>query len=137
MLTVMPEVEDGLRLWFPAALAAVGEAAVESYAGSTPGDMAGRSVTFAATGGGVIAVNVYRVTVSIDFRAASEAEAVRLGRIGAGLLGRLGFEQTAGSMTVTQVAPLSLPYLNPDPLNPSLHRVTALVELVVKGESLP
>jgi len=137
MLTVMPDVEDGLRLWFPGALAAVGEAAVESYAGSTPGDMAGRSVTFVATGGGVIAVNVYRVTVSVDFRAASEAEAVRLGRIGAGLLGRLGFEQAAGSMTVTQVTPLSLPYLNPDPLNPSLHRVTALVELVVKGESLP
>lgn len=134
MLVIPPDVEDELRKWFPAALTGAGETAAAAFAGSTPRDLAGHSATFMQTGGGQIAVNVYRVQMSVDFRATTEGEAVRLARVGAGLLSALAETETAGTLTVTQVTPMSLPYLNPDPRNPQLHRVSYNAALVVKGE---
>ena len=133
-LPVPPDVEDELRKWAGPALLAAGEPAAATYAGSTPAELSGRSVTFVATGGAQINVAVFRQTISADFRAPRESEAMRLARIGAGLLAALGLSQSAGSMTVTRVALMGLPYINPDPRHPSLHRVTVSAELIVKAE---
>lgn len=134
MQTIPPDIEDELRKWLPGALVAAGEPTAAAYAGSMPAELSGRSVTFVATGGPQINVAMYRMTVSVDCRAARESEAVRLGRITAGLLDELGRTQSAGSMTVTRVTVMSLPYINPDQRHPSLHRVTVSAELIVKAE---
>lgn len=126
-----PDIEDELRKWW----AELGMTSA-AYAGSTPSDLDGESVTFVDTGGGVIAPSIYRGTVAIDFRAATEQGAKNLARRGVSALEELEHTQAAGDMTVTRVTVATLPRLNPDPKHPTLHRATVLAELIVRSVPL-
>lgn len=132
-----PDVADELRKWWPGVIAAVGESPVVAYADSTDDQLSGRSITSTLVGDGDVTVNLYRARVSIDCRAESEGEAVRLARIAAGCLQEAEHEQAVAGMTVVNVRLMSLPYVNPDPKNPVLARVSFAAQLIAKGQQLP
>lgn len=111
---------------------------VAPYAGSTDATLSGESVTVVATGGTVHDVAISEPMVSIDVRAESESRAVELGALTQAHVLAIGREGVArdGVVIVGAEGAGGVPYLNPDPLHPTLHRVTMLMTLIIKGHAV-
>ena len=123
-----PDVEGALASFLGDALGVVG------IPGRTPPEFPERSVQVVSTGGSKINEAIYSAPVSVDLRISGlESEAIQTGNPMAGMIARLGHTQNMGEVVVTRVELQSLPYLNPDPLQPKLHRVTVNAVLTVKG----
>lgn len=128
-LITFPDVEEVVRGF----LADVLDLADVS-AGTTPKTFPARSVSIRRTGGLARDLIVDAAIVSIDCRAeASETEAVCLARDVRAYLGAAERDGVMGATPVYEVLEISAPYLNPDPLNPSQHRYTAIYQVAVRG----
>lgn len=110
---------------------------LKPFAGSTDASLSGDSVQCVRVGGQEIQPAVSAVLVDLDVRATSEARAVLLGDIVQAVAVAAGSEQfERDGVQVVSSRIVSLPYLLPDPQHPTLHRVVAKIEFILKGRAL-
>lgn len=129
---VFPDVEDLLRVWLTAQLPAL-VPDVRVDAGRLPKTLPDKHVFVRRTGGVArdLVVDVPRVT--FESRARTSTGAERLAAAVRALVGSLGRLGVLGDVPCYEVREISGPYLDPDPVNPGLHRYSASFELAVRG----
>lgn len=110
---------------------------VAPFATSTDSNLSGYSITARRVGGITDDVAIANQRISIDCRATTETGAIKLAEATHALgltIGREGLIRD--DVTITGTTDESLPYLNPDPQHPTLHRVSFTLGVTVKGYAL-
>lgn len=132
---VFPDVEETVRAYLEAALAARGQA-TEGYAGTTPTGFPDRSFAVRRTGGFSRNLVTDVAQVSIDCRATKETAAERLSALVRAMVNAAELDGWMGDVPVSSVNEIAGPYLNPDPINPKQHRYSATYQVAVRGTVL-
>ena len=127
-LIVAADAADAVRLHLAAAMPDV-----ECTAGTTPTQFAERSINTVRVGGYQRDLVTDVATVSLDYRhTSSEAAAEELARLADAHLHAAERDGALGHLICHEVTTLAAPYLNPDPVNPSVHRVSASYQVAVR-----
>lgn len=132
------DVEDALRSdvaeLVPELVGADGAAhGVSHLAPPAPDDLEPYTVCYTRIGGTAQSTASHEHSVSVDAWAPTEAEAVRLADVVCGAVATLPM-RAPSSAREYKTADVNLPYVNPDPLRPTLPRATFVASVGVRGE---
>ncbi len=128
----MPDIEDVLRLYFASVIAGV-----STYAGTTPPDLSGKSITSVRTGGVRRDLVVDVPTVAVHCRAERLGDAIEMAGETRSALGMAEQAGALGDTVMYELVEASGPYANPDPDHPTLPRVSAVYQIAVRGTVFP
>ena len=110
--------------------------AVHPYATSTDAELAVPSITVRQTGGHIHSVALSEPIFSVDVRATTEDEALRLARRALAValaIGRAGLVRDG--VVIVNMESTSVVFANPDPRNPLVPRATFVLVAVCKGST--
>lgn len=132
---VFPDVEDAVRLYLTAALAArTGFTTVTATTGTKPATFPAEFVHVTRTGG-VADLVIDRPQITLESYAKKGSRTVAVAQMARALLHAAAREGALGAVTVYSLTELSGPYLDPDPNAPTFTRYSATIQLAVRGSA--
>jgi hypothetical protein len=124
---IFPDAEDAVRAYL------AGRVDASVYTAILPPQLPDKSVTITRTGGVERDIVTDEPMLSIDCRSNKGSVAERLAASVRSWLGVASREGRLGDVTLYEVVEVSGPYFNPDPVNPTQQRYTAIYRIALRG----